>query len=77
MSVAVEIHTEFKFDAPTRLFQVPYFNSDTALGSLWDISPDGNRFLMLKNSSPESGTQPEIKIILNWFEELKELVPVE
>jgi hypothetical protein len=41
----------------------------------YDVSPDGQRFLMLK--APEETTAPtQIKVVLNWFEELKRRVPV-
>ena len=37
----------------------------------YDLHPDGDRFLMISDSSND-----EIRIILNFFEELKERVPV-
>jgi hypothetical protein len=44
----------------------------------WDISPDGKRFLMMKDeqSATLAAEGPQrIHIVLNWFEELKRLVP--
>ena len=46
----------------------------------WDITPDGERFLRVVDQasltvSGEPAT-PRIHIVLNWFEELKERVPV-
>jgi hypothetical protein len=50
-----------------------------SLGSRsFDIMPDGTAFLAI---SPVTGSKPgstearEIQIVLNWFEELKRLVP--
>ena len=45
----------------------------------YDLSPDGQRFLMIKvqptsADEAESGT-PTLVVVLNWFEELKRLVP--
>jgi len=40
----------------------------------YDISPDGKRFLMMKEGLIQQ--QTPINIVLNWFEELKERVPV-
>ncbi len=40
----------------------------------YDISPDGKRFLMIKASEQEV-TVTQINVVLNWFEELKRLVP--
>ena len=37
----------------------------------YDIHPDGQRFLMIKDEA----TGSEINVVLNWFEELKRLVP--
>ncbi len=42
----------------------------------YDIHPDGQRFLMLNMLSSE-GPRPKINVVLNWFEELKRLVPTD
>jgi len=44
----------------------------------YDITPDGERFLMVLRAQAESGTlyEPRIDFVLNWFEELEERVPV-
>ena len=46
----------------------------------FDITPNGERFLMVfpETTDSDSGepTRPQINIVLNWFEELKERVPV-
>ena len=39
----------------------------------YDVSADGQRFL-LNRPEPQSGPS-EIRVILNWFEELRRLVP--
>ncbi len=43
-------------------------------GRFWDIHPDGDRFIMLEVRGPEAPT--DIEVVVNWAEELKELVPV-
>jgi len=51
-------------------------------GTPWDIHPDGKRFLMIKppastGAAPAAaGPRPKINIVVNWFEELKQRVPV-
>jgi len=77
--VAVEYETEptFKKGETRILFPDPYL-----LGTIseWDISHDGKRFLMMKDAGTtdeNSVTQPKINIVLNWFEELKQQVPVD
>ncbi len=39
----------------------------------YDIHPDGQRFLMMKEGTAQE--QAQINVVLNWFEELKRLVP--
>jgi len=42
----------------------------------WDISHDGKRFLMMKESGSASISKGlRINIVLNWTEELKQRVP--
>jgi hypothetical protein len=49
----------------------------TASARTYDLSPDGRRFLMIKQKGTGGGTRaPEIVVVLNWFEELERLVPV-
>jgi hypothetical protein len=42
-------------------------------GTNYDVAADG-RFLMVGESSAEAN---ELNVVLNWFEELKRLVPTE
>jgi serine/threonine protein kinase len=79
--IAVDVQTDptFKAGKPALLFQGAYFSGIAGKGHIWDLSPDGKRFLMMKESeaatSTSSGPQ-KINIILNWTEELKQRVPV-
>jgi hypothetical protein len=43
----------------------------------YDVSPDGQRFLILKDITDPSpaGNPAKIIVVLNWLEELKRLVP--
>ena len=49
-----------------------------AQGRMYDVSPNGERFLMLRDGAnlSEDVPQPQIIVVENWFEELKERVPV-
>jgi len=76
IAVTVETTPTFKAGLPKVLFRGKYFS---LIGHNWDISPDGKRFLMIKNiqGEPSSTASPrKINIVLNWFEELKQRVPV-
>jgi serine/threonine-protein kinase len=74
--MAVDITTQpgFARGKPRVLFEGQY-EPTPATTPNYDVSPDGQRFLMLKPSEQEAPTQ--INVVLNWFEELKRRVPVE
>ena len=75
MAVAIETEPELSVGTPRLLFEgrfLPVLSGDDPGGS-YDISPDGQRFLMIKREQDLVPT--EIIVILNWFEELKRLVP--
>ena len=73
--VAVEIQTEpvFQVGQARTLFSQPY-RMDPAGNANYDVDQDGTRFLMV--SEPVQTKSPRIIIVQNWFEELKERVPV-
>jgi len=46
-----------------------------ALGtSLWDVAPDGKRFLVVQDPDPDADAGT-VQVVVNWLEELKRLVP--
>jgi serine/threonine protein kinase/Tol biopolymer transport system component len=82
--IAVSVETEpiFKTVKSETLFQKNYVSRTLILHpNPWDIHPDGKRFLMMKESTGDETTKetsrPTINIIANWFEELKQRVPVD
>ena len=61
--------------SPRVLFEGSYVSHSIPTGfQYYDIAPDGKRFLMLKEENLAE-TQGQINVVLNWFEELKRLVP--
>lgn len=58
--------------APIKLIDRNYF-SGAGSGLTYDVSPDGQRFLMIK--APGTDALPGLILVQNWFEELKRLVP--
>jgi serine/threonine-protein kinase len=74
--MAVDIATQPGFAAgtPRMLFEGPYEPSPV-LATNYDVSPDGQRFLMLKPSEQAQAAPRQINVVLNWFEELKRRVP--
>ena len=55
-----------------------YDGAGSAAAASYDISPDGQRFLMIKSGiGPEqTAAPPTLILIQNWFEELKKRVLV-
>jgi Tol biopolymer transport system component len=41
----------------------------------YDMAPDNQRFAIVVNRASTTTTRPNIEIVLNWFEELKQRVP--
>jgi len=74
--MAVEINTQAGFTAgePRILFEKPYERTPITFPN-YDVSPDGQRFLMLKSVEQEQAGPTQINVVLNWTEELKRLVP--
>ncbi|MFQ5930287.1 MAG: TolB family protein, partial [Acidobacteriota bacterium] len=74
--MVVTIKTEPTFTAgnPEVLFTARYY---TGPGRNYDISPDGQRFLMIKEAeqTEETAVPTQLIVVENWFEELKRLVP--
>jgi len=76
MSVRVERQSPFTIGTPAKMLDGSYvWSVPTYAGRLYDISADGQRFLMLKQSSSPDRTSAPITVVQNWFEELKRLVP--
>jgi eukaryotic-like serine/threonine-protein kinase len=74
--MAVDIATQPGFAAgkPRMLFEGQYVPTPATLHN-YDVSPDGQRFLMLKPSEQAQSAPTQINVVLNWFEELKQKVP--
>jgi eukaryotic-like serine/threonine-protein kinase len=75
--MAVDISTQPGFVAgkPRQLFEGKYLPDPYARAN-YDVSPDGQRFLMLKPSEQAGAAPTQINVVLNWFEELKQKVPI-
>ena len=76
--MAVEITTQptFRAGTPTLLFEGQYWHQEGMLRADYDITSDGQRFLMVKEGEQEERPR-QINVVLNWFEELKRRVPTE
>jgi Tol biopolymer transport system component len=74
--MAVDIATQPTFTAgkPRVLFEGPYLGAPGTTTN-YDLSRDGQRFLMVKRSEQAEAAPTQINVVLNWFEELKRRVP--
>jgi Tol biopolymer transport system component len=73
MAVDVAIQPTFAGGKPRVLFEGPYLPTPATFPN-YDVSLDGQRFLMLKPIEREAAPT-QINVVLNWFEELKQKVP--
>ncbi len=69
MSSVITTEPEFRWGEPRELFRGNYVNIS---GHSYDMAQDG-RFLLLQGEQPLTITN--LNVVLNWFEEIKRLVP--
>jgi len=69
--VPIQTAPTFSAGTPTTLFDARYFSGGPARS--YDVSPDGQRFLMIKAAGTEQA--PSMVVVLNWLEELKAKLP--
>jgi serine/threonine-protein kinase len=77
-TMAVPVSTEPTFEAgvPQQLFAGTYVWRGSRM---YDVFPDGRRFLMIKEpTGGEAGLHPpQVVLVQNWFQELERLVPTD
>ena len=74
MLVAIETEPNFSPANPVALFDGPYRFAVPPDARPFDLASDG-RFLMIKETVVPASDQPQFVVVLNWFQELKRLVP--
>jgi len=79
MTARVTLQPTFHPSQPELLFEKPYFMVPAYRASVYprtyDVSPDGHRFLMIKENDQVSSATV-INIVLNWVEDLQQRLPV-
>jgi len=70
IAVPIQLEPELRIGTPVRLFEGPYDRQQ--FGRNYDVTRDGRRFLMIKS---ESDPTAQIHVVLNWIQELEQLVP--
>jgi hypothetical protein len=74
MAVDIETESGFSTGNPRVLFEASYL-ATVASFPFYDVSPDGQRFLMLKPVDSQASAPTHINVVLNWFSELKQKSP--
>ena len=74
MAVDIATQPSFTVGKPRVLFEGRYVPSP-ATAPNYDVSRDGQRFLMHKPDEQEASAPTQINVVLNWFEELKRRDP--
>jgi serine/threonine-protein kinase len=71
--------TSFAAGPTSKLFDTQGFFIPGPPGRLYDITPDGRRFLMTKASPAADAPLPSARLVVvqHWFEELKARVPTQ
>ncbi len=75
MAVDIQTQPTFSTGKPRLLFEISPSLLNLTMRS-FDVTPDGQRFLMVKLSDQELPAT-QLTVVLNWFEELKRLVPTD
>jgi eukaryotic-like serine/threonine-protein kinase len=75
MSVSVQTGDVWTAGAQKQLIEAKYFSNSPL--RTYDVSADGQRFLMIKPSQESRASDPATMIVVqNWDQELKRLVPI-
>ena len=75
MAVPIETEPTFVPGNPAVVFDENYVGYTT--GRPYDIDPDGERFLMIKQAGAGEDSATELILVQNWFQDLERLVPTE
>jgi Tol biopolymer transport system component len=74
MAVDIAMQPSFSPGKPHMLFEAEYVPTPASFPN-YDVSPDGQRFLVLKPDISARAASTQINVVLNWAEELKRRVP--
>jgi serine/threonine-protein kinase len=78
MRVGVTRGSSWSATKPSVVVKEGYYTNLVWWGRSYDVSPDGSRFLMIKEGGPGGTTPPaSFVVVQHWFEELKRLVPTD
>jgi hypothetical protein len=73
MAVQTKTLPAFRAGTPRLLFERVYERINQPMAN-YAVTPDGQRFLVVK--SIQQAAHAQINVVLNWFEDLKQRVPL-
>ena len=73
MAASVTTEPEIQIGTPRVLFEDDYQTGTYLQMPNYTITPDGSRIIMIR-SDEELGKSSEIRIVVNWLDELEKLV---
>jgi len=78
VAVPIQLDSGFSAGSPRVIVDRPFAAALRGFGArMYDVSPDGQRFLLVKpvDGAQQKAPPPQIIVIQDWHEELKRLVP--
>ena len=76
MAADIPAQSSFSAGRPRAVVELTWDPGPNSFPSTYDVSPDGQRFLLVKPPVGRASGLTQINMVLNWFEELKQKVPV-
>ena len=77
IAVQVQTEPELMVGRLQKLFEGEYISGNVGPFASYDVTSDGQQFVMIKAGGATGEARQEIIVVQNWFEELKRLVPTE
>jgi len=77
MGVGVERAASWVAATPTPVIEPGHLTTSPNFGAMFDVTPDGQRFVMIKQheATPETAPPVSVVVVQHWAEELKRLAP--
>ncbi len=74
-TMGIQTEPKLNWEDPQSLFELSDLAYEGPFANL-DVTPDGQRFVLVTPSEQSEEQSREIRVVLNWFEVLKEKVPI-
>jgi serine/threonine-protein kinase len=75
MAVSTTLTPGFTAARPRALFRYAGLFRPSGTAPAYDIHPDGRRFIMVTEGERSPNERAQIKVVLNWFDELRQVEP--